>query len=71
MSNEQFLLPAFARTVALSRNDFNTSLRAISRNFYGEEQPLGADFNDEGTVGTVPNGVFGDLLKAVGYLSKM
>jgi hypothetical protein len=58
MSNEQFLLPAFARTVALSRNDFNTSLRAISRNFYGEEQPLGADFNDEGTVGTVPNGVF-------------
>lgn len=58
MSNEQFLLPAFSRTIALSRNDFNSSLRAISRNFYGQEQPLGTDFNDEGTTGTVPNGVF-------------
>lgn len=58
MSNEQILLPAFSRTIALSRNDFNSSLRAISRNFYGQEQPLGADINDEGTTGTVPNGVF-------------
>jgi len=57
MSNEQFLLPAFSRTVALSRNDFNSSLRAVSRNFYGLEQPLGSNFNDEGVVGTVPNGV--------------
>jgi len=58
MSNEQFLLPAFSRTIALSRNDFNSSLRAISRNFYGQEQPLGSDFNDEGNTGTIPNGVF-------------
>lgn len=58
MSNEQILLPAFSRTIALSRNDFNSSLRAISRNFYGQEQPLGADINDEGTTGTIPNGVF-------------
>jgi hypothetical protein len=58
MSNEQFLLPAFSRTIALSRNDFNSSLRAISRNFYGQEQPLGTDFNDEGSTGTIPNGVF-------------
>ena len=58
MSNEQFLLPAFSRTVALSRNDFNTSFRAVSRHFYGEEQPLGTNFNDEGATGTVPNGIF-------------
>ena len=57
MSNEQLLLPAFSRTLALSRNDFNTSLRAVSRTFYGSEQPLSGNFNDEGIIGPVPDGV--------------
>ena len=36
MSNEQFLLPAFSRTIALSRNDFNSSLRALVEIFMGK-----------------------------------
>ena len=47
MSDHNFILPAASQTLAVSRTNYNGSLNAVLKTFYGAAIPLPADVNDE------------------------
>ena len=68
MSDYDFILPAASQTLAVSRTNWNASLSAVLKNFYGTAVPGTADINDEGTTGLVEGMWYRDSANGAVYI---
>ena len=68
MSDHDFILPAASQTLAVSRTNWNGSLNAVFKNYYGAALPAPADVNDEGTTGLVEGMLYRDSANGVVYV---